>query len=928
MLAALLPEPLLRALALPLLVALTGAVGWLAVGTLARHELARHGLARHEPARHVADGLIERLFLWLALGFVILSWLGALLGSLGLFRWPLVLAFLAGLGVLRTGADRADRARRVQAAPTERAPRGVGGWPHTLAALALFVIAGWLYARPAESLYVSGDAGVYTLGGVLLAREGSFFVQPDAFWQTHDPTARQFYDLAATLEPTRHWLPFYQWTMYDPTIEIGFYPLPKVWIAYAAWLYGAPLASFAAPLWGLLGVMALYILGKRLGGPWMGLFSAALLAPGLAQVWFSRLPASEMCAQATLLIGLALLPGGAGLEPGVPERDPGDARLEPGVPEPGVPEPGVPAILPGLAMGAYALCRFEAPVFLAALALLLWLGLRHEAWPSRVRGQFVVALALSAAYGTLIAALVARHYVFTTSKIMLTPALVPWVMAAALLGPLLVFLLVGTIPNALREALDALGARLRLIVAAAWLVAALLALKGLLAGAGPSLTARWLLLYLGPWALGLGMAGCAWVLASPALERRSELLALLGLAALFGLSFGQHSYVTAVHPWAIRRLTLAVLPALALGGGALLALPFGVRRLACARWQAVRGNPRHALQIMGDATAGGGKPSAAPRGAHSRAIPWLARALSFAALALALCGLMTPTLPILWHADQRGLYAQLAAQARATFAPDSLLLLDGAPAALALTQPLELLLGYPALALHQAPAPSGSELDRLTAAAQTQGRAVYWLVTGQAWRWEPSAWRLVPAGAVRLDFPSVFQPPDRLPELRDVALATVWVDAYRVLQAEPAAPAAETSVVAGPGDYLPLRAGFYGWELDGAGGFFRWTAPAATIILPRPANAQNLRLELDLAGGRAPDAPACEIAILVEGEPVYSGVLPNAFAPTTLTLDVPVVNAGAPELEIVLRASAWLPGGPGDRALGAVFYGARARAGP
>ena len=86
---------------------------------------------------------------------------------------------------------------------------------------------------------------------------------------------------------------------------VGQFPhLYPVWIAIAYETYGLTGARYVHGLWGLLGVLAVYLTGAALFGRRAAFAGAALLAVNVAQVWFARYFCVEMIFQALVFAGV------------------------------------------------------------------------------------------------------------------------------------------------------------------------------------------------------------------------------------------------------------------------------------------------------------------------------------------------------------------------------------------------------------------------------------------------------------------------------------------------------------------------------------------------------------------------------------------------------------------------------------------------
>ena len=91
----------------------------------------------------------------------------------------------------------------------------------------------------------------------------------------------------------------------DPARVIPqFFPFHPVLLAVGFSLFGVYGALYVTPLWGVLGIGAVYLLGKRLSGPPLGLLAAVLLAITPVQIYFSRYPTTEPLTLLLVFFGL------------------------------------------------------------------------------------------------------------------------------------------------------------------------------------------------------------------------------------------------------------------------------------------------------------------------------------------------------------------------------------------------------------------------------------------------------------------------------------------------------------------------------------------------------------------------------------------------------------------------------------------------
>ncbi len=862
-----LPETLYPVIVVPLFFVLSGLLGWWLGRPL--REVRMHSVA-------------ERLLLYVILGVVAFSWLGTVLAATGLFRWPVLLLVLASIVLIPVLRRVASTRPRQQGAPPASSPPAeqladppadvapVQATPRLVVVIVCLLLLGaiWLYSRPAESFLVVDDSAVYTIGSVVLARTGSLTAEPAVFWRTTEDFSRTFMVVDAGLIATRHVGPFYQWTGPIPSVEIGYLPLPKVWMAVAVWLFGAGHATWATPFFGVLGIALLYGITRRAWGWPAGLAALLLLGISLPQVWFARYPLSEVYTQALLLgaVYLAVLARANAARPRL-------ARLL--------------ALWSGLALATMSILRFEGLlliVLLAALMLAAWRRIPRD--PLDFQRVWIAALSLGSAYGLAISAGAVRHYFVAQTLGTLTPNVTRVALlglGAALAVAVWLWLRKPAWPRAL---LERAVNHLPLALGGLWLAWVALVLWQAAAGRWPSALPGWIAGYWTRPGLAIAAVGLGFVLwEEHRRKERPEVLAFLGLAILLLLMYTANPAVNPVQPWGMRRLMPAIMPALAVGTavGIVGLASYAGRLLALQRLEGAR---------------------------------FLRAALAFVAVLLVAAitaGLTRISMPLWQHQELRGFYS--SAQAVADSLPsNAVLLFDDGLVGERLTQVFEFVFGRPSLSIRLAEVPAThSELDALIQAAHEQGRPVFLALTGGDLAWWPDKWQLKSAGVKEIQTATVRQVRGRPPNASDVANVNFRMELYEVLPASQAASVTTLpmDVPIGEGSYTFLREGFKPWSLDADGKETRWTNGDALAVVPWPGAAgapAEACLELTVAGGRtAADEPAM-LTVNAEERQLYAGQLPSGFGPQLLKLPIrDVQNHGLDGLELRLKSNTWRP---------------------
>jgi len=257
------------------------------------------------PTTTVADVLL-RAGLLTAAG---VGWLGLVLAQLGRFslRNLLAVTLLAAVG-LAGGWYR--RHRRFPHLPRM-------SWPD-VAVIGLLVLAFWLYTPPADYALAVLDAGWYANTGALIARTGRLTVRPGAFAALSAEQRRLF---VWSYQDARGMLPQF------PDIEtLGFYDVAfatnladdgrvgpyhppgfSIWVAILDRLGGPRFGEYAAPLFGLLFVLAVYGAARAAFNTRVGVIAASLTAITPPVVYYSRTPFAEVAAGALIWGGVYAL---------------------------------------------------------------------------------------------------------------------------------------------------------------------------------------------------------------------------------------------------------------------------------------------------------------------------------------------------------------------------------------------------------------------------------------------------------------------------------------------------------------------------------------------------------------------------------------------------------------------------------------------
>lgn len=239
------------------------------------------------------------LFLFGLSGVLALGWVALVAAEFGFFSASAIML----LGILLGGAGWLVARRRGTRVVLIRA----GSWRgETVFLLVLIVLMGVLYLRPHEFIFGGADAGVYVNLGANIARTGRWLISnPILSAVPPSDYPMLFREHPPYLIPRYYHLPgIYISDGSAGTIVPQFYPLHPIWLALAHGLGGVWANLFMTPLWGILGVLALYFAVREAFDCRMAVIAAVLLAVTPTQVWFSRYPTAEVLTQFLLFSGL------------------------------------------------------------------------------------------------------------------------------------------------------------------------------------------------------------------------------------------------------------------------------------------------------------------------------------------------------------------------------------------------------------------------------------------------------------------------------------------------------------------------------------------------------------------------------------------------------------------------------------------------
>ena len=256
--------------------------------------------------------LDERLFLTGAISVAVSSWMALLLAEFGVFGTVRaaaveIVAFVSVLLVARLVGRR-------PASPFARPDRAVSLLP----ALVVAIVAFGLQARPSEYIVGGRDPGAYVSAMGVIARTGAItHLDPvvasipaedlSLFYANLDEPPFRFTLGGEDDHPQPSWPRFMGFELDHPKsgrITPQFFHLFPAFGAYLFETMGVRGALATPPIFGILGTLATFFLGRRMFGTAVALMGALGLATTVLQVWFARYPVSEGFSQFLILSGL------------------------------------------------------------------------------------------------------------------------------------------------------------------------------------------------------------------------------------------------------------------------------------------------------------------------------------------------------------------------------------------------------------------------------------------------------------------------------------------------------------------------------------------------------------------------------------------------------------------------------------------------
>jgi len=229
--------------------------------------------------------LLETLFLYVLVNIVITGWIAFVLAELGIFSLWILIGVLAVYSTILALKFRIKFSLYSLPKPKLNL--------ESLILILIVIMAAGIFFHPSEYVVRGNmDANAYLGMGVDLAKTGSIIV--------HEP-------YAGFPKPILEYIiPFRQYS-YVGDNEVDFQPpflhLYPTWIAIFYSIFDLRTSLYITPLFGLLGILSIFLFSKRLFNNEVALISAVLLGLNFAQICWSRTPFPEILGQFLFLSG-------------------------------------------------------------------------------------------------------------------------------------------------------------------------------------------------------------------------------------------------------------------------------------------------------------------------------------------------------------------------------------------------------------------------------------------------------------------------------------------------------------------------------------------------------------------------------------------------------------------------------------------------
>lgn len=780
---------------------------------------------------------LESVFVSLVSLIVLFGWAGVFLASFGNFS--LAGVALVGLAII-LGVWWWQR----PFSPPRFLPITRHEWL-LLALLGAFAI---LYARPHEYILGGTDAGTYTNISATLVQTGDFVLRDE--WVG---MLQRYADVTLRQQPP-HWqtryLQFVGWYIdnRDPTRIIPqFFPFHPVWMAIGNSIGGLMGGWLVTPLWGVLGLAAVYLLTRALFGRTTALLASLLVGLTPTHIYFARYPTTEPLTLLLLFSSLYAF-----------QQFWDDERVDP-----------IWGIFSGATLGAALLTRIDLPVLLILILAALILRRQQRRWSSAYTA-YTLMLGVFIIHATASALLINWPYTWNTYSSVFRALMNSTAVRTVIFAGVLLFLL--ALISWRRVWVNHLNIRqwLRLSYLQAGTAVFIVLLSAFTYFVRPILDPvrfyaywpsgelvpltdgqNWLRMgwYLTPLGILLSTSGAAWVVWRKPWFRYGPFLAI-GL--LTTAQYVYRIFNTAYHIYAMRRYVPVVIPALMIFAAVALVV-------------LAKQHPTRYMRLAGGVLA-----------------------------AILAAGLVYQSRFVLTQRDYEGAADQISAL-HEVLEPQSLLIFNEPPelnGADQLGVPLRFMYGHDIATIRGEGEAIRPFLDELLTYAEAEKRPLYLLainsidpIIRQRLTLQPVV--MIPVSTHMLinsfgEYPSTRQP------------IYFGIEIYRVIQ-EPLSPSLPITINIGTLDAPYIQTGFYYKEPLPGAVTMRWTGANAILEIPMP-EVKAVQISVNAMIYRPEGVPANPVTVILDDQ-VIGQFTPQASWQTFTFRGVPIPQNGLSSLQ-------------------------------
>ncbi|MDD5616293.1 MAG: glycosyltransferase family 39 protein [Candidatus Methanoperedens sp.] len=267
-----------------------------------------------------------------------------------------------------------------------------------------------LFFHPFPWIAGGRDPGVYVSTGVHIAKTGSILIKDPLIAQMNTSIQEILYDVEpasvygfiswANMNSKFQFPGFYITDLGTGTITPQFLHIYPVWIAIFYSIFGLLGVFYVNPVFGVMSIISLYLLGKRLFSWKVGILAGFILMLNFAQIWYVRYPSSEMAAQFFSIAGLVIF---------IQFNKSADRYL---------------AIISALFFGLLFLTKIEGLMLLAPLGLyFIYIGLKNK-WNNSCN-YFLASLFIVLIYSLFDYFIFTKPYIDNLLEMALNPPLLP-----------------------------------------------------------------------------------------------------------------------------------------------------------------------------------------------------------------------------------------------------------------------------------------------------------------------------------------------------------------------------------------------------------------------------------------------------------------------------------------------------------------------